>query len=649
MTLSKSAFDNSSWQQDNQHDLAGRLEGIRVLLMRALQREYCATNVISSSINTAVPWLAETFQLSSFEADLLMLCAAVEMDSGIASLCAEINGDPRRSLPTFGMALTILPQPHWSALAPTSPLRHWRLLNVVSTGEQLTRSPLMIDERILHFIAGIDVSEPQLAGFACPVTKTSAPLELAHSNQHLAELMQVNPASVILLSCPNRAIGIETAHSTVRAMGSVLFSVRVIDIPTDRLERHNLSLLVERECQLKNGMLLINSDGDAKSHMQIAAFISEMQVPVIVTCDSPPVLDIPRKVVRLALEAPLHEEQKRVWNYALSRHGLMVNGYADRLSTQFRLTSSMIHAAVEDALTYVEAEVKNDSINELLWDACRRQAQPGLSELAQRIETLHSWDDIVLPESQKEMLRSIVTHIEQRHVVYETWGYGADSRGIGTSVIFAGGSGTGKTLAAEIVASALRLDLYRIDLSGVVSKYIGETEKNLRRIFTAAEQGGAILLFDEADALFGKRSEVRDSHDRYANIEVSYLLQQMESYRGLAILTTNMLDNFDRAFLRRVRFIIQFPFPTAEQRHAIWERAFPPQAPTSRLDYAKLSRLNITGGNIRNIALNAAFLAAGRGEEINMKHLLRSAASEYAKLEKPLPDADVKDWWRYDA
>lgn len=372
-------------------------------------------------------------------------------------------------------------------------------------------------------------------------------------------------------------------------------------------------------------------------------------MPVVVMCDAPVLIDAPRKVIRLALEPPAHKEQQIVWHHALARHGLALNGYSDRLSSQFRLPSAQINAAVDDAVDWVATERQNVSIEDLLWDACRRQAQPGLSELAQRIETRHTWDDIVLPEAQKEMLKAIVTHLEQRHKVYEIWGYGAQTRGIGTSVVFAGGSGTGKTLAAEIVASALRLDLYRIDLSGVVSKYIGETEKNLRRIFSAAEQGGAILLFDEADALFGKRSEVRDSHDRYANIEVSYLLQQMEAYSGLAILTTNMLDNFDRAFLRRVRFVVQFPFPAPAQRHAIWERAFPPQAPVSGLDFGKLSRLNITGGNIRNIALNAAFLAAGRGERIDMKHLLRSATSEYAKLEKPLPDSEVKDWWLHDA
>jgi SpoVK/Ycf46/Vps4 family AAA+-type ATPase len=199
-------------------------------------------------------------------------------------------------------------------------------------------------------------------------------------------------------------------------------------------------------------------------------------------------------------------------------------------------------------------------------------------------------------------------------------------------------------LAAEILSNELDLDLYKIDLSQVVSKYIGETEKNLRRVFDAAEEGGVVLLFDEADALFGKRSEVKDSHDRYANIEISYLLQRMESYRGLAILTTNMKEALDAAFLRRIRFVVPFPFPNAGERAEIWRHIFPEKTPTECLDPIKLSRLNISGGNIRNIALHAAFLAADAGEPVRMKHILGAARSEYSKMEKPLSTSEISGW-----
>jgi len=229
--------------------------------------------------------------------------------------------------------------------------------------------------------------------------------------------------------------------------------------------------------------------------------------------------------------------------------------------------------------------------------------------------------------------------------VQQEWGFAArGSRGLGLATLFAGESGTGKTLAAEVLAHTLHLDLYRIDLSAVVSKYIGETEKNLRRVFDEAENSGAVLLFDEADALFGKRTEVKDSHDRYANIEVSYLLQRMEAYHGLAVLTTNLKSSLDTAFLRRLRFVVQFPFPDQEQRLALWQRAFPSATPTRNLDLDKLSRLSMTGGSIRNIALNAAFLAADAGEAVGMNHLRQAAHAEAAKRERPLADAETRGW-----
>ena len=206
------------------------------------------------------------------------------------------------------------------------------------------------------------------------------------------------------------------------------------------------------------------------------------------------------------------------------------------------------------------------------------------------------------------------------------------------------GGGPAGLMAAEVLANDLQLDLYRIDLSQVVSKYIGETEKNLRRVFDAAEEGAAILLFDEADALFGKRSDVRDSHDRYANIEVSYLLQRMETYRGLAILTSNMKHALDPAFLRRIRFIVPFPFPDVTQRAEMWRTVFPSVMPTADLQIEKLARLTMPGGHIRNIAVNAAFLAADANEAVQMKHLLQATRTEYAKLDKPLSDAEVGGW-----
>jgi SpoVK/Ycf46/Vps4 family AAA+-type ATPase len=264
-----------------------------------------------------------------------------------------------------------------------------------------------------------------------------------------------------------------------------------------------------------------------------------------------------------------------------------------------------------------------------------------MSLLAERLIPKATWDDIVLAANAESLLRQIAQQVGQRGTVYDEWGFRQKlSRGLGISALFVGDSGTGKTMAAEVIANALNLNLYRIDLSAVVSKYIGETEKNLRRLFDAAEDGGAILFFDEADALFGKRSEVKDSHDRYANIEINYLLQRMEAYRGLAILATNMKTALDQAFMRRLRFIVNFPFPGPKERNLIWQKIFPLETPLAGLDFEKLGRFNMTGGSINNIALNAAFMAAHQGTAVTMPLVLAAARTEFRKLERPIREAD---------
>jgi SpoVK/Ycf46/Vps4 family AAA+-type ATPase len=342
------------------------------------------------------------------------------------------------------------------------------------------------------------------------------------------------------------------------------------------------------------------------------------------------------------LHEPGRAEQKRLWRAALGTTGDALNGALDSISAQFRFSAQAIGTAAQGVRERIDA---GQSACDALWAACRASGRGKLDELARRIPRGARWDDLVLPEPQLATLRQIAAQVRNRLRVYDDWGFGRGStRGLGVAALFSGESGTGKTLAAEVLASELNLDLYRIDLSSVVSKYIGETEKNLRRVFDAAEGGGAVLLFDEADALFGKRSEVKDSHDRYANIEVSYLLQRMETYRGLAILTTNLKSALDTAFQRRLRFIVHFPFPDAQQREAIWLRSFPASAPTADLDFLKLARLHIAGGGIRNVALNAAFLAADDDAPLAMRHLLHAAHIESAKLERPLSDTETRGW-----
>jgi SpoVK/Ycf46/Vps4 family AAA+-type ATPase len=273
----------------------------------------------------------------------------------------------------------------------------------------------------------------------------------------------------------------------------------------------------------------------------------------------------------------------------------------------------------------------------------RVAARGGLEGLAERLDSATRFEDLVLPDPVMAQLREIGSQLRLRERVYGEWGFGArGTRGQGIAALFTGDSGTGKTLAAEAIANEAGLDLYRVDLASTVSKYIGETEKNLARLFDAAEASGAVLLFDEADALFGKRSEVKDSHDRYANIEVAYLLQRIETYRGLAILTTNLKSALDRAFLRRLRFVVTFPFPDAALRARIWQRALPPAAPVQGLDFAQLGRIKVAGGSIRNIALGAAFLAAARPGPIDGQCIAAAARAEFAKLERSGADASLE-------
>jgi SpoVK/Ycf46/Vps4 family AAA+-type ATPase len=317
------------------------------------------------------------------------------------------------------------------------------------------------------------------------------------------------------------------------------------------------------------------------------------------------------------------------------------------LATKFKFTGGQIRdvAATAENLARLRDTEHASITTQDLYEASRLHSNQKLATLARKITPEYKWEDIVLPADRLEQLREVCNHVKYRDRVYGEWGFDRKlSLGKGLSVLFAGPSGTGKTMAAEIIAGALGLDLYKIDLSTVVSKYIGETEKNLSRIFIEAETSNAILFFDEADALFGKRSEVKDSHDRYANIEIGYLLQRMEEYEGVVILATNFRKNMDEAFVRRLHFTVEFPFPNEEDRHRIWERIWPQDTPrSSELDLGFMARrFELTGGNIRNIALAAAFLAADNSNIVDMTHLLHATKREYQKMGKVVSESEFE-------
>jgi AAA+ superfamily predicted ATPase len=630
----------SAWLDANQEILVAEFARIRTFVggdpeprLEARIAELRAAMTAPSAIDR----LTELFGLSGFERDVLLLCAGVEMDSRLATLSSEAQGDDRRRYVTFGLAMAALPEPHWSALAPLCALRRFRLVEVDS-GRGLTTAPLRIDERILHYLAGVNLLDPQLRPL---LQNTPRPDCIAEEHEAVAgqaaRRFNCDPRSApVVLFCGDDLPGQEDAAALVADLkGWRLFTLSAEDVPPVGPDLTRLTTLWEREALLLSGALLLRCPPGGFS--TAAKHLAErLPGPLFLASREP--LRLARSFLRFEIDKPPPQEQRRLWERALGPAAGKLNGTLDDLSEQFRLSAKTILST--GALANTDAADGRE-----LWNACRSLVRPRLEDLAQRIAPAALWDDLVLPESQKQTLRVLADQVRHRMMVYETWGFSEKGRrGLGVSALFVGGSGTGKTLAAEVLARELRLDLYRIDLSAVVSKYIGETEKNLKQVFDAAEEGGALLLFDEADALFGKRSEVKDSHDRYANIEVGYLLQRMEAYQGLAILTSNLKSAIDRAFQRRLRFIVNFPFPDALQREAIWRRVFPAKTPTHALEPSRLSQLNMAGGNIRNIAVNAAFLAAAAGQCVMMEHVLEAARLEAQKIERPLSESEIRGW-----
>ncbi len=612
----------------------------------------------------ALEQLCQRFELSEFERSILVFCAAIEIDSRFSELCVEAHKDNSQYHPTFALALSALPNPHWSALAPDGTLRYWKLLNFGS-GSTLTNKSLHIDERILHYLIGVKTIDPLLTEI------TELPFytqQLIPSHQRLADSIKAlwelnsfqNFPPLIQLCGSEMEDKTDIAQAVCQHFNLQLSLLNCHRIPLKPSELEIFIRRLERECILeRRALLLICEDIDYSDKLQLACvhqLLEELQCFAIVTTLFP-LQGIKRQMIRFDVPKPLPQEQLITWETSVAELKTRLNGQGkyipdsnqlledlQGLTSQFQLSTSMIHRACEAAVGQLTM-LSPPSLKQALWQSCRIQARPGLDELAERIESKLSWEDLVLPPLQKGILKEISAHVRQKAKVYEKWGFASKNRrGLGITALFSGPSGTGKTLAAGVLANELNLDLYKIELSAVVSKYIGETEKNLQQIFDAAESGGVILLFDEADSIFGKRSEVKDSKDRNANLEVSYLLQRMESYPGMAILTTNLQSNLDAAFMRRLRFVIQFSLPDAAHRAEIWQRIFPPDTPTEGLNFERLAQLNAPGGNIRIIALNSAFMAADAEEPVQMKHILRATQTEYEKLGKSLTSVEISGW-----
>jgi ATPase family associated with various cellular activities (AAA) len=612
----------------------------------------------------AIDQLATAFDLSAFERDLLLLCAGAEMNSDLHELCSRLTGKPQRGCPTFALAMSALAEPEWGAMSPWGPLRRYRLVET-DPSQGLATAPLRINERTLHYLAGINRLDKHLEAILRP--RPPAALLSQEHEQLVEQLAGVESGDL-------RAIAVQlhgddaVAQENIAARfahlhGRSLLVMQIEDCPAAGAELEDFLAIWSREVELLPAFLLLQWSSET-STAAAKSLADRLPGPLLVASRDP--LRLRRSAWRMEVNKPAPAEQRRLWAQALEEScGLTEDGpenahdgtaepapspasctgeMLDRLAGHFRLSAPTI-AAIAEAAGNASAAHAGPQFASRLWQSCRVVARPQLDLLAERIAPRACWGDLVLPAAQIEVLSLLAAEARYRMVVYERWGFARRGRrGLGLSALFSGPSGTGKTLAAEVVAAELSLDLYRIDLSAVVSKYIGETEKNLKRVFDAAEEGGVVLLFDEAEALFGKRTEVRDSHDRHANIEVGYLLQRMENYQGVAILTTNLKSTLDQAFQRRLRFIIDFPFPGKAEREAIWKGAIPPEAPRQALDNARLAQLNVTGGSIRNIALNAAFLAAAEGRAVGMEDLLRAAQLEASKQERPITESETRGW-----
>ncbi|MFF4697391.1 ATP-binding protein [Streptomyces chattanoogensis] len=591
--------------------------------------------------------LTACFGLSPFEREIVLLLAAAELDPTTGPRCAAACGDPGRAHPTFSLALAALGEPHWSALTPVAPLRRWRLIEL-DDPTHLTSTRLRLDERILHFLVGSPYLDARLHGL---LSRTSPPASLPPSYDLAASRVAAGwtgggpdaPLRVELVGADLRTRA-DIAATAARRSGLGLYSMAADDVPTDAAERDRLARLWQREAILLPAALLIEvGEMDRDQHAAADAFIAGAAVPLVVAGPEPRRTGRPRGE-RVTVPKLSDEEQLGLWADAFADVPEVTDRQLQALVAQFQLPPHVVRSAAATVRRDLPGSEVLDAA-ELAWQAGLTEARMGLDELGRRIEPRAGWDDLVLADRQLRILQEIVAHVRQRGTVYQDWGFAKALRsGLGVTALFAGGSGTGKTLAAEVMAKELGLDLFIIDLSQVVSKYIGETEKNLSRVFDAAERGGALLLFDEADALFGKRSEVKDSHDRYANLEVSYLLMRMEAYRGLAVLTTNMKKALDSAFMRRIRFVVDFPFPGEKERAEIWRRVLPAQAPMKGIEPSLLAQLTVAGGSIRNIALSGAFLAAEEGDRLQMRHMLAAARTEYLKLERSLTPSEVHGW-----
>lgn len=612
--------DEDAWRRDL---TVAELDVLRAHLAREDAR---AAETAFADLRTQSPApspldaIQEGFGLSAFERATLLLASGPDLVGEVARELADHGVGPRL---TFATALEKLPGAHWDALTHNRPLRRWQLLHLASTDAVLA-SPLVPDERVVHHLVGIDCLDEHLELASQPL---AAPTRLTPAYAgHAADVVSRWTAGrAVVLRGPQprttRAIA-AAACATVglapRLLGADAIGVGAVGAAT------TLRRLIRETVLGRVGWVLDIDEAPASTLTELGRVLAGTEAPIVLVGSTRPggpaldalglsVVDVPR------LEAG-------------ERCTMLTRALTDAGTTAPDVDIAAAAGAFDLALPDIDVAAEEVAQGLDLWTACRRRPRADVGALAHIRAARAGWDELVLPDRQLDQLRALAATTRHRATVLDTWGFGARSdRGRGTTALFAGDSGTGKTIAAEVIAHDLDLDLVHVDLSQVVDKYLGETEKRLARLFDAAEDGGMVLLFDEADALFGKRSEVKDSHDRYANVEVGYLLQRLEAFGGLAILTTNARSALDPAFTRRLALIVDFPYPDRASRERMWDLSLPAALPRVDVSLARLADADLSGGAIAAAALQAAYLAAADGGMVTMEHLGRAVRWELAK------------------
>ena len=616
------------------------------------------------NINLPLVHLARLFELSTLESNVILLCLAPELRRKYDRIYAYLQDDITRKRPSLDLALELFiddEAERWQAramLGDGGGLASYGLVQAIEdihspSGSSGLSRLLKLDERILQFILGNNQFDKRIANVVRQLTDIEKTLSV--------DQLQLSALSHVVHNSLNETGSCESLLMHLHGMegiGQRDLAMAICQLQERKLllvDGHALNvsdgsadkqlLLLLRESVLLQAPLLIeNIDAWLRENTNMIGRLSSL--PTLLNKLSPLIFTSSQKpwsitggstltIINVPVSLPNADQNELLWKQALA--GLCFDA-ADseilRLTQQFQLSPQKINL--------VSKQLHMQAVNGILSPpalaaACRNASHHNLTELSIKVKAHYRWDDLILPADIKLQLKNICAQVRFRRQVFDDWGF-ADKLpyGRGLSAMFSGTPGTGKTMAAQVLAQDLQLDLFKIDLSGVVSKYIGETEKNLSRVFSEAQASNAILFFDEADALFGKRTDVSDAHDRYANIEVSYLLQKMEDYDGVVILATNLRNNIDEAFIRRIRFIFEFPFPNSDNRKEIWKSSIPTATPIAdEIDFQWLAdRVKVAGGNIKNIVLNAAFNAAQQQDSLGMCHLLEGCKQEFQKIGK---------------